>query len=56
MHILQANIKFICTSFINRKKPFWHDLQRDKFYIDQQCVYIVFFLQCLKVQNKYKII
>ena len=59
---MSANIKFICTSFRNKKekqvflvcfamsanKSY---IYRQCTYIYRQCTYIVFILQCQKVQN-----
>jgi hypothetical protein len=65
IHTLMAKIKFICTSFINRKKKMkseplarllaYFAVNANKFYIYLQCIHIVFILQCQNVQTTAKL-
>ena len=56
---MSANIKFICTSYRNRQKSeclanFLSTFvtNANEFYICRQCLFIVFILQCQKVQRQ----
>jgi hypothetical protein len=44
---LLLNISFTCT---------FETASAYKYYIDQQCTYIVFIMQCQKVQNNFLIV